>query len=598
MKRAGLQGFLFFGLAGVLATMVGCGATGRGSGSSSGSSSISSVSVTLSPSSAQSLDPGTTLPITAIVSNDPSNQGVTWSLSPAMGQGTLSTASATAVTYTAPSTVAAATSVTVTAVSVANTAATASLTIDLMAPPTISGILPIGTVGTTYSASVSEAGGVGPFTWMLAANSSPDGLGLGSSTSNTDTVSGTPTTQGTATLKITVTDSKGLTASNTFNVTINAVGSSVSNVQTISVNAGPGTGAPYNQTYVDGAFTNVTVCIPGSTTSCQTVSGILVDTGSSGLRILSSALTVSLPQQTDSGGNPIVECLPFVDSTTWGPVQTADMTIAGEQAKSLPIQVIGSPNFATIPAGCTNYGVTEDDLQSLGANGILGVGTRVQDCGGACTTTGSSNPGLYYTCPSSGCQVTTESLAKQVQNPVALFPTDNNGVIIELPAVSGAQASVTGSLIFGIGTQSNNGLGSATVYTMDPSTGNFTTVYGGVTYTDASFLDSGSNAIYFLDAGVTGIPTCTDYTFWYCPPTTESLSASNQGTNGATGTVDFVVGNADTLLVGGSDAAVNALAGPDPGSFDWGLPFFFGRNVYTAIEGQSTPAGIGPYWAY
>jgi hypothetical protein len=133
---------------------------------------------------------------------------------------------------------------------------------------------------------------------------------------------------------------------------------------------------------------------------------------------------------------------------------------------------------------------------------------------------------------------------------------------------------------------------------MDPSTGNFTTVYGGVTYTDASFLDSGSNAIYFLDAGVTGIPTCTDYTFWYCPPTTESLSASNQGTNGATGTVDFVVGNADTLLVGGSDAAVNALAGPDPGSFDWGLPFFFGRNVYTAIEGQSTPAGIGPYWAY
>jgi hypothetical protein len=433
---------------------------------------------------------------------------------------------------------------------------------------------------------------------MLASNSSPDGLGLGSSASNTDTVSGTPTAQGMATLNITVTDSKGLTASNTFNVTIDAAGSSVSNVEAISVNTGPATGAPYNQTYVDGAFTSVTVCIPGSSTTCQTVSGILVDTGSSGLRILSSALPVSLPQQTDSSGNPIVECLPFVDSTTWGPVQTADMTIAGEQAKSLPIQVIGSPNFATIPAGCTSYGASEDDLQSLGANGILGVGTRVQDCGSACTTTGSSNPGLYYTCPSSGCQVTTESLAKQVQNPVAFFPTDNNGVIIELPAVSGAEASVTGALIFGIGTQSNNGLGSATVYTMDPSTGNFTTVYGGVTYTDASFLDSGSNAIYFLDSGVTGIPTCTDYTFWYCPSTTENLSASNQGTNGATGTVDFVVGNADTLLVGGNNAAVNGLAGPDPGSFDWGLPFFFGRNVYTAIEGQSTPAGVGPYWAY
>jgi hypothetical protein len=32
--------------------------------------------------------------------------------------------------------------------------------------------------------------------------------------------------------------------------------------------------------------------------------------------------------------------------------------------------------------------------------------------------------------------------------------------------------------------------------------------------------------------------------------------------------------------------------------FDWGLPFFFGRTVYTAIEGQSTPAGVGPYFAF
>jgi hypothetical protein len=181
---------------------------------------------------------------------------------------------------------------------------------------------------------------------------------------------------------------------------------------------------------------------------------------------------------------------------------------------------------------------------------------------------------------------------------VALFPRDNNGVIIELPAVSGAETSITGSLVFGIGTQSNNGLGSATVYTIDPSTGNFTTVYEGVSYEDASFLDSGSNALYFLDSNTTGIPTCRDSNFWYCPSTTLNLSASNQGTNGATGTVDFVVGNADTLTANANDAAVNGLAGPIPGSFDWGLPFFFGRNVYTAIEGQNTPGGVGPYWAY
>jgi Protein of unknown function (DUF3443) len=376
------------------------------------------------------------------------------------------------------------------------------------------------------------------------------------------------------------------------------LGSSTSNVQAITVNIGPTAGPPINEPYIDGAFTSVTVCVPGSATNCQTISGILVDTGSSGLRILSSALSISLTQQTGANGNPIVECLPFVDGFTWGPVQTADMTIAGEQAKSLPIQVIGSTNFSTIPGGCSSNGAPEDDLASLGANGILGVGNYAQDCGGACTVSGASNPGLYYACPATGCVITTESIANQVQNPVVLFATDNNGVIIELPAVSGAEASVTGSLIFGIGTQSNNGLGSATVYTIDPSTGNFTTAFNGATYEDASYIDSGSNALYFLDSKTISIPTCADYTFWYCPATTQNLSATNQGTNGASGSVDFVVGNADTLTSNASTGAANGLAGPNSGMFGWGLPFFFGRNVYTAIEGQNTPGGAGPYWAY
>lgn len=365
----------------------------------------------------------------------------------------------------------------------------------------------------------------------------------------------------------------------------------LSNVQTITVNLGP------DSNYVDGAFTSVTVCVPGSTTDCQTIDGILVDTGSPGLRILSSALTISLPQQTGSGGNPIAECAVFADGVTWGPVQTADVKIAGEEASSMPIQVIGSSNFSTIPSDCTSQGAPEDDLANLGANGVLGLGQAIQDCGQACALSGS--PGVYYACPSSGCTETTESLGLQVQNPVASFATDNNGVIIKFPAVTGAEVSLSGSLIFGIGTQSNNGLGSATVFGTDPN-GNFSTTYNSTAY--PSFLDSGSNGIYFLDATTVGMPTCPDVTFYYCPSSAQNFTVLNnaeQGTNGASGSVTFTVDNADMQRSGiVENAAVNGLAGPNPGLIDFGLPFFFGRNVYAAIDGKSTPGGTGPYSAY
>ncbi len=266
------------------------------------------------------------------------------------------------------------------------------------------------------------------------------------------------------------------------------------NVQSIVVNAGP-TGD-----YFNGAFTSVTICAPGQSAGCQTIDGVLVDTGSTGLRVLSSALTITLPQQAGSSGAPIVECAQFLDGFTWGPVQTADVKLAGEQASSVPIQVIDERAFPNIPAACSSAGVAEDTLDKLGANAILGIGLFRQDCGPACAFVGSSNPGLYYACPATGCQPAAVSLANQLQNPVALFSRDNNGVVIQLPAVAaGGAFSVTGSLVYGIGTQSNNGLGSAKVLAVDAS-GNITTIFGGQSY-PSSFIDSGSNGIYFLDAG-------------------------------------------------------------------------------------------------
>jgi hypothetical protein len=79
------------------------------------------------------------------------------------------------------------------------------------------------------------------------------------------------------------------------------------------------------------------------------------------------------------------------------------------------------------------------------------------------------------------------------------------------------------------------------------------------------------------------------------------LSATIQGTNGTNTSVDFTVANANSLLANNPGfTAFSNLASPIPlvRGFDWGLPFFFGRNVFVAIEGATTPGGPGPYVAF
>jgi Protein of unknown function (DUF3443) len=180
---------------------------------------------------------------------------------------------------------------------------------------------------------------------------------------------------------------------------------------------------------------------------------------------------------------------------------------------------------------------------------------------------------------------------------VALFPQDNNGVLIKLPAVSAAGAtSLTGSLIFGIGTQPNNALGTATVYPTD-AYGNFSTTYNGTNMT--SYIDSGSNALFFNDS----ITPCSAPNSWvYCPTKPMTLNATNYAFGSVSGVLVTnpipTIDNANQLFY--NNVVAGNIGGPygQPSQFDWGLPFFFGRPVFTAISGASTPRGSGPYFAY
>jgi hypothetical protein len=372
-----------------------------------------------------------------------------------------------------------------------------------------------------------------------------------------------------------------------------------SNVVSVIVDSGPS-----NNT-VNTLYTTVTVCVPGSTTNCQVIDHIQVDTQSVGLRIMASVLTLTLPGQSATGGNSLAECTVFADGFTWGPIALADVQISGESASSVPIQVMGDSGFTAVPSDCAGQGTEEDTVMSFGANGILGIGFFAQDCGSACASV--AEPSSYYSCTTTACQATTVPLNDQVLNPVSLFASDNNGTIIQLPSVASQGAlTITGSLIFGIDTQSNNASGSETVLTVAGSAGsgaimpgNLTVVYNNQPL-DQSFIDSGSNGLYFDD---TNIAQCTesDLSDFYCPASALNLSAMVQGINAVSASVDFTVDSAETLGTNNPTFVVlPTLAGTNPltDSFDFGLAFYYGRRVATAMESQTTSVGMGPYVAF
>jgi hypothetical protein len=338
--------------------------------------------------------------------------------------------------------------------------------------------------------------------------------------------------------------------------------------------------------YINEVCASVTICTPG-TTACQTINNILVDTGSYGLRIFESVVTVPLTPVVISGSTTLANCATFADgSSDWGPVKLADIQLGSQTAPSVPVHVLSAANN---PKGCPN---PDTSPTAAGFNGILGVGLFAKDCGVGCTTDASN--GSYFACTGTSCVGSTATLAQQVTNPVSMLPKDNNGVLMMLPGLpSGGASAATGALIFGIGTETNNMPNSATRYAADAG-GNFVTIFNKQTYS-GSFIDSGSNALYF--PGGTLVAACgASAPGFYCPANLTDLTAVQQGYDGTnTTTVPFsIMSIADVPNSG----AFNDIGGKSTTYFDWGLPFFFGRAVFVGLDAKTSSLGTGPYWAF
>ena len=215
--------------------------------------SSSSIVIEIQPSGTQTIDEGGVINFTAIVGGDTTGKGVNWTTkpagltgtncggTPATGCGTLSNATPTSVTYTAPTGISAGITATETVVSNAEPSVTQPITIDVVLAPTFSApcaqtiatcSLPDGANGEPYAETISITGGVAPYTYSITSGASQLNAtclklnGLASGTSNT--IVGTPcsTTLTTAVFTIQVTDNANAQASEqtkisqTFSITI------------------------------------------------------------------------------------------------------------------------------------------------------------------------------------------------------------------------------------------------------------------------------------------------------------------------------------------------------------------------------------------
>jgi hypothetical protein len=203
--------------------LTGCGA--------SNTTTSTPITVGLSPGTALALDVNQSVPITANVSNDPSNQGFDWALACGgsdCGTITAHTASGAPATFVAPAS-APTNSVTITAKLTGQTnSATAMVTVS--PPPTVAttGAITGAILGSSYSLQLAANGGAGTLTWALGGGTSlPDTLSL----SGTGMITGTPSGAiGPFNFKVHVTDSGSpqLTSPDvTLNITVAALPISV-----------------------------------------------------------------------------------------------------------------------------------------------------------------------------------------------------------------------------------------------------------------------------------------------------------------------------------------------------------------------------------
>lgn len=340
---------------------------------------------------------------------------------------------------------------------------------------------------------------------------------------------------------------------------------------------------------VNSPCVSLTICDTNNN-NCSIVNNVLLDTGSYGLRIFNTVLnqnTLNNLSSITSGGNPVGECVSYGDgSQNWGNIVAANVQLSSDAlASNVPIQIINS-NFLTPPSACNNATTSPTDF---GYNGVLGVGMYTKDGGN------------YYVCSGNNCNTTINlPSSSQVTNPISMLPSNNNGLTISFNQIgSNGASNVNGTVNFGVNTNSQNTIQASNVYPADLSQGIpfFNSNYNGNSY--LSFLDSGTNTLAISNSGIT---QCSNpYTGFLCPSNSLNLTFNNYNSQGASIPSNINIANTISLINSGNSAYNNLgsiLSFSGANLMDFGLPFFYGKNIQIVFNNSTSNLGNGPFWAW
>jgi hypothetical protein len=404
-----------------------------------GSSKPPSVAVTASATSVDGTDAVT---LTATVTNDKNNGGVTWTVS---GGGTLSNTSTTGATYTAPAPASAAQTVTITATSVADTTKTGTATVTVLAKLTVATTAPnlLGMVGTMYSVQLTSSTGTPPYTWTLAQGSSlPPCLSM---TSAGLITSNGPLTASCAidpNVTFDVTDSgtpNPMTASQTLDLAISAAPAIVFSTTTVP---------PATATYKT-AYAGTMMASGGAGALTYSVTGGALPTGLT----LSAGAIAGTPTAVGTFNFTVTAADLFGDSAT----QAYSITV-GPAAQTItfgavPAQTVGTPltlsatassglavSFAsTTPSICTVSGTTAT---------MLSTGTctvQAAQAGNADYSAATMVP-ESFTVNGEAQTITFGAIASQaVGTPLTLSATASSGLAVSFASTTSGVCTVSGT---------------------------------------------------------------------------------------------------------------------------------------------------------